>query len=315
MSKIIVLIGVSASGKSTYANELVLKTKSKIVSRDIVRKKYFNQSVKGVLGFQEENKVTNLCRKLAGKYLSAGYDVIIDDTNLRTRYIDEWITFSVLLNHEIKIEIMPLLNKEIYVDRDNKREDSVGSLVIDKQYDLFKANFKEYEKRAANPLLYGNKKITIPKFVPFEVEPYVQNKTLPRAVWVDIDGTLAETTSRDIYDYSRVATDKCIEPVKVVVNLLADAGVKVVIMSGRENFCFNETKKWLDDNGIKYNEIHMRESNDDRPDDIVKYEMFNEFMRDNYNVIGAFDDRLRVSRLIIELGVKLFFVGDPDYEF
>lgn len=66
---------------------------------------------------------------------------------------------------------------------------------------------------------------------------------------------------------------------------------------------------------IPYDHLHMRQTDDKRSDYIIKHEIYNEHIRDKYNILAAFDDRLQVCRLWYELGLPLFRVGDPDADF
>ena len=87
---IILLCGISASGKTTWAKEYLKNNpNSIIVSRDILREKYFtNNGIKRILPFQLEERITSVERKLVLKNALLNKDIIIDDTNLRQKYLN-----------------------------------------------------------------------------------------------------------------------------------------------------------------------------------------------------------------------------------
>lgn len=120
---------------------------------------------------------------------------------------------------------------------------------------------------------------------------------LPKAIIVDIDGTLAKINGRSPFDWDKVDTDDLNVDVADVVNTIADSGTKVILMSGRSSSARVKTIGWLAKHGINYDELHMRESPDFRKDYIVKRELFDKYVRDRYNIVGVFDDRDQVVHM------------------
>jgi hypothetical protein len=59
----------------------------------------------------------------------------------------------------------------------------------------------------------------------------------------------------------------------------------------------------------------MRPADDQRADDVLKSELYYQNIRDRYNVLGVIDDRPKVCRMWRKLGLSVFQVGNPDYEF
>mgnify|MGYP003433581663 FL=1 len=59
----------------------------------------------------------------------------------------------------------------------------------------------------------------------------------------------------------------------------------------------------------------MRQFKDMRSDDIVKEEMYNTHIKDKYEVIGVFDDRLKVCRMWYKLGLFVFNCNQGLIEF
>lgn len=84
-----VMIGLPGSGKSTYAQELVMQGKGNvIISRDIIRAKlgYCKEGDKVVLSKGKENEVTKAEKEAILEAASQGKSIIIDDTNLKREY-------------------------------------------------------------------------------------------------------------------------------------------------------------------------------------------------------------------------------------
>ena len=54
----------------------------------------------------------------------------------------------------------------------------------------------------------------------------------------------------------------------------------------------------------------MREDEDNRSDDIVKYEIFNKYLRKLPGIFAVFDDRKRVIAMWEELGIKVLNCGN-----
>lgn len=123
----------------------------------------------------------------------------------------------------------------------------------------------------------------------------------------DIDGTIASHEGiRGPYEEHKVLLDVPLPTIKVI-NSLYNCEEKIIFFSGRTEACKKDTIKWLDDHlTIDYPELYMRKVGDSRSDDIVKEEMYNVYIKDKYEVLGVFDDRLRVCRMWYKLGLFVF---------
>jgi len=152
-----------------------------------------------------------------------------------------------------------------------------------------------------------------------------------KAIIVDIDGTIAKKGDRDIYDYSKVHLDKPIEPVLTVLQCVCDQytdvnyhrDIKVFFVSGREDSGAELTKRWLRkytdflwfESDRDWSELHMRKPGDNRCDTIVKREIYDQYIKDKYDVVAVFDDRPKVIRMWRELGLFVFNCCQHDEEF
>jgi len=151
-----------------------------------------------------------------------------------------------------------------------------------------------------------------------EVIPYVPDTMLPKAIIVDVDGTVALRNGRELYDWSRVGEDLPNQPVIDVIRSLWSYGVlrgdpvQVIFMSGRPEECRTQTELWLDANvGLPF-QLHMRSDGDFRQDWIIKDELFS-LVRDKYCFLSAWDDRDQMAQYWRKLGLQCFQVAEGKF--
>ena len=133
-------------------------------------------------------------------------------------------------------------------------------------------------------------------------------------------------TDRSPYDYTKVSTDVVDPIVRDILYKYTQRDVMdetppnyVIIVSGREDTCKAETMQWLDDNHIPYDEIHMRnpeavdEQGKQLDDRIIKKSIYDEWIKNRYNVRFVLDDRNRVVDMWRSLGLKVLQVGEGDF--
>lgn len=105
----LILVGIPNSGKSTYAKKLI-KTFShkpfRIVSRDAIRMVAFNLSRYNDYKFTRENelRVTKIHQHILDDYTKTKQNIIIDNTNCKEGYIDEYVTYFERKGYIIKIK-------------------------------------------------------------------------------------------------------------------------------------------------------------------------------------------------------------------
>lgn len=131
---------------------------------------------------------------------------------------------------------------------------------------------------------------------------------------VDVDGTLAINTGRSPYAWTRVGEDEPNTPVVTVVRALAAAGHRIVYVSGRSEVCRSATNAWIAANvGVAGEALLMRQARDNRPDQVVKREIYRRYVRPNYAVTAVLDDRAKVVRMWRDLGLTVMQVADGDF--
>ena len=115
----------------------------------------------------------------------------------------------------------------------------------------------------------------------------------------DIDGTLALKGDRSPYDWARVSEDAPNKPVITVARALA-ARSGLIYMSGRMEQCREATRMWLHTYVCLAGlctcaaPLLMRKDGDNRPDQIIKRELFERHVVGLYEVEGVLDDRDKV---------------------
>lgn len=305
MPKIICLRGLPGSGKSTAAFTSMKHVLPSVrVNRDDIRASQFGGE--GVLSFAEENLVTTMQRSIAATALKADCDVIVDDTNLRPKYLREWNKLA--LEHGADFETIEFPTRiDICIARDHDRVRTVGEDVIRRMASQYMPNGRFLPYTPIEP-----------ETVPSE-EPYANRSTLPPVTLVDIDGTVALMGDRDPYDETTVSDDLPNWPVVRLIRERIYAGHAVIFLSGRSDACRAATDAWLcryfPGTGRYGNawSLLMRKAGDSRKDSIVKREIFDAKIRDRYHVTAVFDDRNQVVAMWRSLGLPVFQVADGNF--
>jgi hypothetical protein len=147
----------------------------------------------------------------------------------------------------------------------------------------------------------------------FTYEPTKQDETLPHAIICDLDGTLAHMNGRGPFEWLRVGEDIVDEQIMGLLQLCHKYQILIIIMSGRDMVCANQTKEWLFKNNIPHCMLLMRTMNDNRKDAVVKEELFNNYVKDKYFIDFVLDDRDQVVQLWRGLGLKCLQVADGNF--
>ncbi len=274
MKKILILRGLPASGKSTFAKQLIKENPGlyKRINRDDLREMF------DTYHFSRDNEkfVKRVRDLLIREALRDGKDVIVDDTNLSPKNINR-ITQLAEEHRKKTGETVEVTVKEFEVslakalERDAKREKKVGARVIRKMHRQF----------------YGDGNSRDPQYSP-------QDETLPPAVMCDLDGTLAILNGRNPYDGSVCENDILNQPVYDILKNYHNLGNKVLLLSGRMDSFQPQTERWLAKHNVPYDMLIMRKHTDKRRDSIIKQEIFDEHIKGKYFIRFVLDDRNQV---------------------
>ena len=283
---IMMLKGLPASGKTTYAETLVDDGWLR-VNKDDLRAMLNN----GKWSKSNEGFVLSLRDEIIIRGLVSGKNVVVDDTNLNPKHAIQLrsIAEDFDADFEEKFFDVPL---EVCVSRNEVRYDSVPTKVILNMYE-----------RYVKPLEIQKQ---------LEAENQIDDRE--EAIIVDVDGTLAHITDgRSPYDASRAMNDKLDDAVGIITAMAYQNDYKVIIVTGRSADHKQVTVDWLSENGIEYDEIYTRESNDNRKDSIVKREIYENFIEPKYNIKFVLDDRNQVVDMWRGLGLKCLQVDYGDF--
>ena len=293
MKHVLILTGLSGSGKSTFARQFCAEHPNWLrVNRDDLRRSLLPVSLPQywqTWSDADKNRIENIVNELQKtailEGLARGWHVLIDNTNLKLSYINEFRKLLAerfdAVDIQYKLVEMPV---DECIQRDKYRDDSVGEAVIRKQAEqltTLKKNFKfKAETLTRNPVFQR-----------------IQDGNLPRCILVDIDGTVAEKGTRSPFDWHRVGEDTPKQPIINLVKSLSASGYAIVFFSGRDAVCRTDTISWLDEQfGWKTGdyELFMRPEQDNRKDSIIKEELFTRHILGRYYVELVVDDRQQV---------------------
>lgn len=303
--------GMPGSGKSTAALDLLKDNPDMVrVNRDSIRMSVFGKKVG--TSFSQENRVSRLSKEIARDALRLGNSVVVDDTNLRPRYVKEWYALAQEFpSVEVSVREWNLELDDLLIRNATRpEEDWIDPRAIT-------GMFERYTKKG--------------KLLPVDYTQWLEEQTskndrhmVPapqyksgqfRTVVVDIDGTLATNDgSRGWFEWDKVGEDSVVEEIRDLVNAVETWETAIVCLSGRDEVCRKQTEEWLKANGINYDSLFMRPEGNTEEDSIIKYRLFDEHLR-SQNVWFVVDDRPSVCRMWRSIGLKVLQVGDPHEEF
>ncbi|MER7007466.1 AAA family ATPase [Dactylosporangium sp. NPDC000555] len=300
MATLTITRGLPGSGKTTWAKQQPHLVR---VNRDDMRRMLHGGRVEDPdRRGRAEREVTVAHHAAVEALLRAGADVVCDDTNLRGRVVREFAELAAKCGAHFTVRDFTDVAVEECIRRDALREGDghVGE-------DVIRSMHQRYLAGRTLPL-------PLPVIDPAHGAPYEPPPDAPRAVLVDIDGTVALFNGRSPYDMSRVSQDRPNAPVIAAVRAMHAAGHEVVFCSGRTDDCREATQAWLAEHvGVPYRALFMRVTGDQRRDSVVKAEIFDKEIRSRYHVVGVFDDRRQVVRMWRSLGLTVFQVAEGDF--
>jgi predicted kinase len=313
--KLIVLQGAPASGKSTWVQEYYTRDKYEttiIVNRDSIRR-----GMGAYWVTKRESLVTQTERSQVHAAIGAGWDVIVDATNLNPKTIAYWEEATKAWNedfklHDIESQVVIEFREfkvafEIALERDAQREFPVGKKVLRTFYSKYYPGFMD--------------KVDKRNYV--EYDP-----SLPDCIICDIDGTLSLMNGRNPFKGEDCDSDLVNTPVAGLLKPYSDYNnscsregqplpdeykTKIMLFSGRNGESEPQTRQWLKDNNIEFDELHMREPKNFEKDDILKERLYETHIKGKYNVKFVLDDRDQVVKKWRELGLPCFQVYYGDF--
>lgn len=290
--KITLTVGVSGSGKSTWAMEQVRKSNGKTVqlNRDDVRFSLFGIERWDQYRFTtlRENEVTKVIDAAAKTAVENCQNIIVSDTNLNAKVRQKWADFAKEHGYELELHLMPCTWEELVARNLVRGNKALPEKVLKKQYHDFMFQFGGWRK-------------------------YEPNHGLPKAVIFDVDGTLMDNTGRGPFEWDRVHEDVPKQKVKLLWDAMMAAGYACLVVSGRDGVCKDTTLASLNAAGIHPHQHYQRKAGDCRKDAIVKEEIFWEHIAPYYDVQLVVDDRKQVVEMWRRLGIETWQVDEGDF--
>ena len=294
--KATILVGISGSGKSTYVNEHATSN-SVIINNDTVRRRCLGISPEDNLWdyYKFDKTIESQVKSEADTLINHAFynkkDLWIDNTNLTATKNEHLKKHLEKLNYEVYFHnLNTSSNINTYLYRNQQRVNKLAPSVINDQY-----------IRAC-----------INNYVDFETGDRVQ----ARIALVDIDGTVADHfNERSPFDWSKVSNDRprpyVIETLKALYNFGSIDFIQ--FLSGRESICYDDTMIWLQNVAgfdMTRHRLLMRQRRDNRKDVVIKSEIYENCIKDKYEVKFVFDDRNQVVDYWWDQKLPVFHVGD-----
>ena len=286
MSELLIMSGLPASGKSTYALEWIKENGGVRINYDDLRRDMYGPNWK--FNRSEEDAMQVLARVHAEVALKSKLNVVIDNTSLshrvRARWMDLAKSYDVpVIYHPMATSIEECIKRDLI--RGSKR---VGRAVIERM------------------ALWNN---------------LVPPNDLVKII-CDIDGTIADTSKRAHYvrdgkkDWknflAEVNEDTLIEPIQRLLCDFSALCYEIIMVSGRSiDPCGLPTEDWLNDNDVPYHRLYMRQGNDFRSDVIVKQEILDRLPKDQISFV--LDDRSKVVKMWRDNGLTCLQVAEGDF--
>lgn len=308
MRNIYINYGPPLSGKTTFTSLITKYDQDiKIISRDIIRDNLKDHSnspeIEKIITKIEDSYILNLI-----KY----HDLILDNTYSKVSYIKDLIKIIVKSKvknvklHLIDFSDIPL---ETLLQRLETRERKVPIEVIKKIHNRCRQNLKEIKNIINN---FNNQIVITPDIDKIIFK--IKNNNLQKALIVDIDGTLSHNEGiRTPFEYHKVIDDNIDEIIRHIVVLYRSIGHQIIIISGREDHCYDMTRDWLNKHNVPYDFMYMRKSGDFRKDSIIKKEIYEKYIKNSFNILFCLDDRNQVVDMWREIGVKCLQVQEGDF--
>lgn len=295
-NKLILVQGISGSGKTTYAKQWV--------EEDPIHRVRLNyDDIRCMLGKYWVPEREPLMKKIFDTALDdamfAGYNIIVDNmSNLNPIHVQEYQ--SLVYNHNLEykdnqyeIEIK-LINTpvEVCIERDSKRDIPIGEKVIRQQW----RKYRNYIIQQSVKEMLDNQ--------------IQEDSKLPHCIIVDMDATLCFNTSGRPF-YGPGSGEKMVDdiPNTNVIDLVKaycrEYDCDLVIITGRDESCREETREWLDKYHLNPKMLLMRKIGDHSKGDECKKKLYEEHIKGKYNVDLVFEDSSKVVKMYRELGLTV----------
>ncbi len=285
-NKLLILQGLYASGKTTFAKSLDSDVWFR-VNKDDIRNMLGGYMANGgtdaegeysIIG-SRERFVEDTERNMVINALNQNKNVVVDDMNLNPAVVRMWVDIAREYGADIEFKKFDVSLADALA-RNKKRENPVRDEWIFRLFRLYEPEqYSEY---------YSDKR-----------KIAGHNDNMEDVILCDIDGTIALRNGRDPYDYENVGGDTFDPRMKRLLQQFVNNRTMLVFISGREDTgdCRERTINWIRENGFSDFMLLMRGCGDMRSECDVKKELYESFVKPYYNVLAVFDDRDNAVRM------------------
>lgn len=148
--------------------------------------------------------------------------------------------------------------------------------------------------------------------------------SLPSCIICDLDGTLAFHTSRKFYEENRCDEDSCDPRLALLLDWIMSYGMDIIFITGRQELYRDKTMDWIKSHLHNWRQqklsgmgsridLFMRKTGDKRPDQVIKKEIYDKYIKDEFNVLCVFEDRNKVVEMWRDEGLLCCQVYDGDF--
>jgi predicted kinase len=311
MRTVLMLRGIAGAGKSTFARDLMNRERDRWmrVNQDDIRMMLFPSQYT----FTDDNEalVKRIHDDALRSLLTAGHDVIVDNTNLvaratrRTHSIAEEIGDVTVVEKVFHVDLAEALARNALREGRARVPDNIVTSMFKRAKGL-KDSTTYYEPRCTVPMQ--------------------QDSSLPKAIICDLDGTLALIGDRSPYDASQCEKDAPNVAVIECVMKMWQSGHRIIFVSGREDKYREQSVAFINRHCIDTDDqlihstswaidfdLHMRATGDFRKDAIIKAEIFEKHIAGKYNVSFVCDDRNQVVQMWRQMGLTCFQCAEGNF--
>lgn len=289
MKKFIVTKGLPGSGKSFFAVNFIKGKKDWVrINNDTISEMLFGDP----FADGQSHVIKQVREDLVHKFMKKSKNIIIDNTNLHSDRIVEYKEMCERHNAALEkdqeaytFEIKDFTDVPLNtcLERNRHRERKVPEHVIKDMY-------KRYIQKAWVPM--------------------TQDSSLPKAIIVDIDGTVANCEHRNPFDQTKAGDDDLIEHIANMVKLYHQNGYKIIYLSGREEKSRAVTTAWFKKHDLPLGELLLlNKDGEKRSSAITKIEIFDKHIKNNYYIELVLEDRWKNIEAWNKFGLMTLMVG------
>jgi len=298
-----ILRGLPGSGRSDAAKNMVEENSWLVrASRaDLSMQMYGYYHPMDLDRFQTDN-VTLFHHNQIDVALKAGLSVVDDNINVDAESIKK--LYIIANRHKATIKIIDFdLHFEKCIKKDAFTPDGYGETYIR----LLVKKFIDNGHIRPAPV-NNQEEVTLGR-------TYEPDKSLPKAFWLDADGTFFGMGARDPFDFHLVHLDYVHEHILNICKALVDDGYKAIVMTGRDESCREGTWNAFVKAGLEPYEMYMRPMGTNEIHDFqIKEEMFfGNNLHKKYYMEFALDDRQSVVDHTRRMGIPVLQVAPGDF--